>query len=92
MMCGKNVPCDSVQGGNCTTVITGQCYCQQGQQTKNSTYDGRNCECCKSGECQKHCFNRFTTGRDKSDMCSGSGSCNCEERRNGEECNVIIVG
>ena len=83
--------CESVGWGNCSTTITGVCNCQDSKLTKNSTFTGENCECCEAGACQKHCFNRFTQGRNKEDMCTKGGTCDCEnaQRGNGQSCNVI---
>ena len=61
-------------------------------------YNGRFCDCCKSGPCQTHCFNRYAPeDGEEEDMCSESGKCSCYERsvdakqRVGEKCKVKIV-
>ena len=62
-----------------------------------STYNGTKCECCEAGECQKQCFTRFVKKekKEKEDMCSGTGDCNCEQvgrwdtnQKKGEKCKV----
>ena len=86
---------------DCNGKATGTCQCLNG----TSTYGGMRCECCKSGKCKKQCFTRFAI-RDMEDtrdteikmeehMCSGQGSCDCDQggrwdtkQKKGEKCKV----
>ena len=59
-----------------------KCECYKG-------YEGPKCKCCKSGDCKKNCFDRFSDRNDPSSkMCSGHGTCDCEGGRNGQKCQV----
>ena len=80
---------------DCEGEITGKCDCNDVKPNQESRYNGTKCDCCKSGPCQTHCFNRYATGNPrKEDMCSGSGACSCHEsigdakQRVGEKCKV----
>ena len=68
-------------GGRCENKA--KCECNKG-------YEGLNCKCCKSGDCKKNCFDRFSDTTDNSQMCSGHGTCDCEDGRNGQKCKVIF--
>ena len=60
-----------------------------------STFEGKFCECCTAGECQKHCFSRFTKGKENNEMCSSNGTCDCKkggawnkDQKQGKKCKV----
>ena len=61
--------------------VKGKCECYKG-------YEGPKCKCCKSGDCKKNCFDRFSDRTEYVQMCSGHGTCDCEGGRNGQKCKV----
>ena len=80
---------------DCEGEITGECDCNIVNPNQESMYNGTFCDCCKSGPCQTHCFNRYALeDGGEEDMCSNSGKCSCYERsgdakqRVGEKCKV----
>ena len=77
--------------GNGQCVEIGKTRCEEKAECKcNLGYSGPKCECCESGDCKRNCFDRFSDPNDPSQMCSGHGTCDCENGRNGQKCKVII--
>ena len=66
---------------DCEGEITGECDCDVMQPNQKSRYNGTFCDCCVSGPCQTHCFNRYAPENpQEKDMCSESGKCTCQEK------------
>ena len=71
---------------DCNEKGSGNCECpllkrrSTFENFERSTFNGTFCECCTAGECQKQCFNRFTKGKETNEMCSRSGTCDCQNR------------
>ena len=84
---------------DCGSKVTGACNCSCGtSESENCWGNGKNsgefCDCCLSGLCQTHCFNRYANGKDDKDMCSEEGICSCDgtgdaKQMHGEKCKVI---